>query len=218
MLKEKFKYTINQELIVINIMVIDNITTRKIIVKILKDFSHSQTITSLSKELKLSRVGIWKILRKLESENLIILNKIGKGKTSTYTLSLNWTNALTEKILALYLSQEAQEHQRWVFNFVELEKEVEFLILFGSILHSPKEANDIDIIGVARGKNFGNIKNISLEIQKTLAKDVHSINFTKEEFERELKKPNEAILDAVKKGVVLFGQDSFIKFIRDISK
>lgn len=199
-------------------MVIDNRTSQKIVLRVLKDFSISHTITSLSKELKLTRVGIWKVLKNLESESLIILTKTGSGKTSTYLVSLNWKNPLTDKLLILYLSKEAQKYERWVFNFAELEEEVEFLILFGSILHSPKEANDIDIIGVAREKNIDNIRKIILKTQKTQAKDIHSINFTKGEFEKELKRPQKAILDAVKKGIVLFGQDNFIKLMKDLSK
>lgn len=199
-------------------MVIDNQSSRRIILKVLKDFSRNQTITSLSKELNLTRVGIWKVLKKLESQNLIILSKTGDGKTSTYTVFLNWKNPLIEQILALCLSQEAQKYERWLFNFAELEKEVEFLILFGSILHSPKQAKDIDLIGVAKEKNLNKIKDAVLKIQKMQTKDIHSINFTREEFEKELiSLQNKIFLEAIRKGVVLFGQDKFIKFMRNIS-
>ena len=33
------------------------------------------------------------------------------------------------------------------------------------------------------------------------------------EFKDELKKQNKAYIDALKKGIILFGQDNFIKFI-----
>ena len=37
-----------------------------------------------------------------------------------------------------------------------------------------------------------------------------------EEFKEELKKQNKAYIDALKKGVILFGQDNFIEFIRSL--
>ncbi|MEK6869379.1 MAG: HTH domain-containing protein, partial [Nanoarchaeota archaeon] len=76
---------------------------QKIMNILLKDFS-SHTATSLSKELKMSRWGAWKILKKLEKDNLVIIESIGSGETSTSTIKLNWDNILTEKTLALSLT------------------------------------------------------------------------------------------------------------------
>ena len=41
---------------------------KKIILSLLKDFTRKTTITFLAQELKVSRVGIWKVLKKLEAE------------------------------------------------------------------------------------------------------------------------------------------------------
>ena len=81
-----------------------------------------------------------------------MLASIGNGKTSAYIVKLNWENILVEKKLALLLSEDAIKQERWRFNFAELEKHVSFLLLFGSILHSPKEARDIDIFAVIDNK------------------------------------------------------------------
>ena len=56
------------------------------------------------------------------------------------------------------------------------------------------------------------------KIQKTQVKKIHSIQFTPEELKKELKKPNKAFIDAIKKGIILFGQEKFIKFMRTIHK
>ena len=42
------------------------------------------------------------------------------------------------------------------------------------------------------------------------------IDLTEEEFANELKKQNKAYLDAIKKGIVLFGIDDYIKFIKSL--
>lgn len=195
-----------------------NKPARRIATVLLKDFS-IHTATSLSKELKMSRQGIWKILRKLEKEGFIMLEQVGSGKTSTQRIRLNWDNEAVEKILALSLLQEALQHQRWRFDFAELKPEVDFLILYGSILHSPKEAGDIDIIGVAsKEKKLAKISDKILKAQETQAKKIHSINLTPKEFKRELKRPNKAYAEAIRKGVILFGHENFIKFIRELQK
>ena len=189
-------------------------TDKKILKILLKEFSIDHTITSLSKEIGISRVGAWKLLKKLEKEDLILLSKIGKGKTSINRINLNWNNQILEKKLALALTEEAVKNQRWINNFKDLENKVDFLIIYGSILHSQKEANDIDIMGITN--KFLDVEKSINNIQKTHLKKIHMINLTEKEFKEELKK-NKAFTDAVKKGIILFGQERFIKFVRGIT-
>jgi predicted nucleotidyltransferase len=186
---------------------------------LLKDISKKHTVTSLSKERGISRVGSWKILKELEKENLIILTSIGPEKTSVQEVSLNWDNLILEKTLSLLLTEDALKQNKWRYNFKELENHVSFLILFGSILHSPKEANDIDILGlVSNEKSFVKISKIITDIQITQNKKIHAINLTEKELKHELKNKNKAYIEALKKGIILFGQENFIKFIKEISE
>ncbi len=192
-------------------------TEGRILKILLKDISKKHTVTTLANEIGISRVGAWKILKRLEKDKLINLAQVEKGKTNIYTITLNWDNPITEKTLALVLTKETVTQQRWVSNFTELKDKVDFLILYGSIIHSPKEANDIDILGiVSNGKNFIKIDNILEKIQKTQLKKIHSINFTPKELMYELKRPDKAFIDALKKGVVLFNHENFIDFIKKI--
>ncbi len=193
-------------------------TDLKILKTLLKDISVKHTITSLAKEIGITRVGAWKILKKLNSDGLILLSQIGAGKTSTYSISLNWDNPITEKTLSLALTQDAIKNQRWRDNFVELKNKTDFVIIYGSIIHSLKEANDIDILGVTSRNKFVEIEESVKKIQKIQTKKIHILNFTKEEFKQELEKPNKALIDAVKKGIILFGQEKFIDFIGGIRR
>ena len=194
-----------------------NKTNTKILKVLLKQFTIKWTITSLAKELNMSRVGIWKVLKKLEAERLVLLSPVGEGKTSIFNINLNWENPVLEKNLSLILTKDAFKNQRWLNNFKEIEDKLNFLILYGSIIHSPKEANDIDILGVVSNKNnFLSIEETIKKIQKTQIKKIHSENFTQTEFKEEIKKPNKIFLEAIKKGVVIFGQEKFIKFIKEV--
>jgi predicted nucleotidyltransferase len=184
---------------------------------LLKDIDKKHTVTSLSKERGISRVGSWKLLKELEKENLIILTPIGPEKTSVQEVSLNLDNPILEKILALMLTEDSLKQNKWRYNFKELKNNVDFLILFGSILHSPKEANDIDILSlVSNEKNFIKINKIIADIQIAQSKKIHAINLTKKELKHEIKDKNKAYTEALKKGIVLFGQENFIKFIKEI--
>ena len=190
----------------------------KILKILLKELAIKPTITLLAKEISMSRVGTWKILKKLEAEKLVILSPVGAGKTSTFSISLNWENPIVEKSLSLALTQDALKNQRWLSNFAELEDKVDFLLIYGSIVHSPKEANDIDILGITNENKFLEIEESIKRIQKTQIKKIHSLNFTQAEFKGELEKPNKIFIDAIKKGIILFGQEKFVKLIRSIQR
>ena len=151
--------------------------------------------------------------------SVVNLEPIGKGKTSAYEIILNWKNPIVEKTLATILTEDALEHERWRDNFNKIERYTLFVLLFGSVLHSPKEANDIDLLVIVRTKkDFKIIENIIAEVQQTQIKKIHAIDLTKEGLKEELNNKNKAYLDAIKKGIVLFGQENFIKFIKGISR
>jgi predicted nucleotidyltransferase len=185
---------------------------------LLKDIEKKHTVTSLAKERRISRVRSWKLLQELEKESLIMLTSIGTEKTSVREVSLNWDNPILEKTLSLLLTEETLKQNKWRYNFKELENHVDFLILFGSMLHSPKEANDIDILNlVSDEESFIKIGKVITNIQITLDKKIHAINLTEKELKHELKNKNKAYVEALKKGVVLFGQENFINFIKNLS-
>lgn len=186
---------------------------------LLKDCFNKHTVTTLAKVRGISRVGSWKILKELEKEKLIKLAPISSEKTSVNEVSLNWDNPLLEKILVLLLAEESLKQEKWRFNFKQIEDKVHFSLLFGSILHSQKQANDIDIINlVSNEKDFTKINKTLTDIQVSLDKKIHEINLTKKELIIEVKNNNKAYIEAIKKGVILFGHENFIKFIKEISK
>ena len=196
-----------------------NKRAEQILLILFRDIFIIHTATSLAKILGMSRWGVWKILKELENNRLIMLNQMGGGKTSVHIVKLNFGSVILSVCLAFALSKESLKYERWKANFKELAEHTEFLILYGSILHSPKEANDIDILGVISDKGkFVKINHIIDKAQKTQAKKIHSLNFTPEEFMYEIKKSNKAFIDSVKKGVILYGQEKFVKFIMEIHK
>ena len=187
----------------------------RIALLLLKDFSTMHTITSIGKGLGMTRSGIWKVLAKLKKENYITLETT--EEKSLLIPKLNLRNELLEKYLNFALSKEAKEHERWIFNFTEAKEHVSFFILYGSVLKSYAKAKDLDVIGIIPDrKSFKKLHESLDKIQKSESKRIHTINFTESEFREELLKPNKAFVEAVKKGVVLFGQEEFIKFMKKL--
>ena len=192
-------------------------TTERILIALLKEPFTRYTVTSLAKTLNLTRQGLWKSLNTLVASKLIILEPIGDTKKSAVKIGLQWRNPITIKMLSLLLTKESSEYERWRANFAELENYTSFVILFGSIIHSPKEANDIDILAIVTDKNhFKIVSEVVSRMQKTQARRIHLIDLTDTEFKDELKKQNRAYLDALKKGIVLFGQDNYISFVEGV--
>ncbi len=194
-------------------------TSEKIIRILAKEPLSEHTATSLARAIGISRQGTWKTLTKLSKNNLISLKSVANTKKSAFNITLNFNNSITIKTLSLLIEKETLKYERWRNNFNKLEKHTLFAILFGSILHSPKEARDIDILVVVRTKkDFKAVDSAIIEAQQAQIKKIHIIDLTKKELRAELNNKNKAYLDAIKKGVVLFGQENFIKFIEEISK
>lgn len=192
-------------------------TSNRILLILLKEPFAKHTITSLAGKLEITRQGVWKSIDKLIKQKLITVETLNISKTSTAIVKINWSYPLTEKTLSLMMTQESLTYERWVDDFKDLKSQIQFLVLFGSILHSPKTANDIDILAVVEDRsNFKDLDESIRKIQITQLKKIHCIEFTESELKSELGRPNKAYLDALKKGVILYGQDQFIKFIKDV--
>src|SRR3989344_1221795 len=187
----------------------------KILELMLKEPNEIHTATAISNKLNLTRQGTWKILSHLEKEEIIKIIPVSKTKTSTSIIKLNYNNPITEKLLSLILTKESLKYKRWRVNFENLENKAYFTILFGSILTKLKEANDIDLITVSDKKNFKFIEEEIIKVQKTQLKKIHFIDLAKEELREELKE-NIAYIDAIRKGIILYGQDNFIEFIKNL--
>jgi predicted nucleotidyltransferase len=195
--------------------------TNERIIKILaKEPLSEHTATSIAKTLEISRQGIWKTLNKLSKDKIISLKSIAETKKSAVNITLNFKNPITPKMISILLEKETLNYERWRDNFEELQNHCKFVLLFGSILHNPKEANDIDLLAIVKEKkDFNALDESILKIQKTQIKKIHMIDLTEEEFKKELEKnKNKAYLDALKKGVILSGHDDYVKFSKELNQ
>lgn len=181
----------------------------KIISLIFKDFLAFYNSRNISKEIGISHVGAFKILKKLEKREIVKSRKIGKA----IIYSLNAENPVTFREIEMALTLEAQNYQRWVEEFKDLREKIIFAILFGSITRNEKEAKDIDLLVVAEKNKFSEIRKIINERNKFLSKKVHLILQTSRDFENDVKNGNKAMIEIIKTGIVLFGQEQISKIL-----
>ncbi|MBU4116642.1 MAG: nucleotidyltransferase domain-containing protein [Nanoarchaeota archaeon] len=183
---------------------------QEIIKLIFKDFLTHYNSRSISKPINISRVWAFKVFKNLEKREIVKSEKIGNA----IIYSLNLDNPVTHKEIELILIIEAENFRRWKEEFKELEKKVNFLILFGSITRNEKTARDIDLLIVANSKKLKEIEKIIEKLQRYTSKKIHPLIQTMKDFKKDLNKKNKTIIDIIKTGIVLFGQEEFRKALK----
>jgi len=186
---------------------------KKAILILFKDFRKYYNSNSLSNELNLSRVGCMKILKKLEKEEL--LSKENIGKSIVYKPSLR--NEYVLDLLSFLLSDEANNFKRWKDEFKELYKKERVVILYGSTITNYPKAKDIDIIVIRKKGESAEIHKTIQERQKLLPKKIHLIDLTPQEFVDNLKQKHKAMTDIVKNSIILYGQEKYVGLIKNVS-
>ena len=176
---------------------------QKIIKILFKDFLSMYNSRSISKVIGITHAGAFKILIKLEKRGIVKHVKIGKTKI----YSLNTNNPVSNKEIEMVLTIEAQNFKRWLEEFKELKNKADFVILFGSIIKNEESARDIDVLVVAERNKFIEIKRVINERNKISNKKIHLILQNPEEFKKDIKDKNKVMVDIIKSGIALFGQD-----------
>ena len=184
---------------------------QKIIITLFKGRLEFYNSRSISKIVEISHPGAFKILKRLEKKSIVKSRRIGKA----IIFSLNFENPMAKNLIENALIAESQEHKRWVEEFKEIEEMSLFIILFGSVIKNENFAKDIDLLVIFEKNNQSTIQRIINEKNKISNKKIHLILQTKDDFLNDLHKNNPVILEIIKTGIVLFGQDKFIKIMKN---
>lgn len=184
---------------------------QEIIKTLFKDFLTAYNSRNISQAVKMSHAGAFKILKKLEKEDNVKAKRIGKA----IIYSLNFDNPITQRKIEMALTIEAQSHKRWIEEFKGLEDAAQFIVLFGSILTNEKTARDIDLLVVAQSNNSDKINKIIEKRNKILNKKIHLILQSPEDFKKDIDSKNKVIIEVIKKGIFLFGQERVRRMLGD---
>lgn len=154
---------------------------------LVRNFTERLTIRDIAKRLSFSPAGVFNILKKLEKLNIAIGEKLGTG----LFYSINFENKIAEHLAAIVL------------------------------LHSDEPAEKIDIGKIRHAKAALLEKKTLLLITDSITAldiaipDIDVIAKSEDEVTDLLRKKDAAMLQLLRKGTVLFGEDKAVEIIKN---
>lgn len=183
----------------------------RFVLSILKSPEIEYNSNNLAKHLKISSMGALKIARKLEKERVLVSRLVGRAKIYKINFKSEYAIKYIEFLLKKEIEQTSSFVKVWIRDLRKI-KSADIAILFGSILRKGKRAEDVDIFLVTDKKKFSKLKKEIKEINLVNLKKIHPIYQAKEDLEKNIKKGDKPVLNAIK-GLVVFGEDVFINLI-----
>ena len=174
-------------------------------------------INQIARALGLSVGSVHKILKTLEKRNIVNIKELGNAIYYKINLNNNEAVKLSELVSIEGKNNILRENKIANVYAQDLVKfDAKLIILFGSILTKKNEAKDIDVLFIVKNKEQVNeINNFCLEISKIRTKKVNPLIMLEQDFVNNLKDKNKAIQDLIKNGVILKGEEIFIRAIRN---
>ena len=152
---------------------------------LVRNFSERLTIRNIAKRLNFSAAGVFNILKKLEKQNIVTGQKFGTG----LFYSINFENRVAEHLAAIVL------------------------------LYSEEKINlDIEQLKQAKAAVFDKktllLITDSITVLDIKIPNVDVIPKTEDEVVDLLRKNDSSIIQLLKKGIVLFGEDRLVDIIK----
>ena len=181
---------------------------------LVRNFKERNSINQIARRLKLSPMGAYKILKKLEKANVVKAEEIGNAIYYKADLDEEIGRRLAEFVLVQ--NEFSNTYAKVYADDLKKLKDVALsCILYGSILKVGKEAKDVDALIIIEKKNYKKVSIKLADIQQIATKRIHDIRVTKEDLAKNLKKGNEAMSDMLKYGQVLWGADIIVEAIKN---
>jgi len=186
---------------------------KEAVLKLFKDFTVEYNPNTLSKEIKKTREGAFKVLKALEADTILKGKTMGKARF----YSIDYDNEYAMKNVETLLMEEAKPYQRWKEEFKEFFPYVHVIVLFGSFVNNPKSAHDMDLLFIFEKKNSENVNKVVKEKNQILVKRIHPIKQTPEDFKENLIAKDKVLLNAVKEGIVFYGYGKYVEMIKNVA-
>ncbi|MBL7160871.1 MAG: hypothetical protein ISS93_03420, partial [Candidatus Aenigmarchaeota archaeon] len=137
--------------------------------------------------------------------------------------SLNMKNRETQKISGIVLIESknkalsANPVAKVYAQDIEKISSAEAIVLFGSLLEEKEKANDADVFFLIKNKKH--VKKITadcLETSKTKTKPIVPLIMTCNDMKNKIQEQNPVILEILKSGVVVFGEDAIVEVLSNV--
>lgn len=179
----------------------------------LRNFTVRYSINAVARELDLSPRGAYKIVKKLEKAGILKPEAIGNAIYYHPNLESEAGRKVAELVLSYaelnpYAKVQAKDLE-------QLKPFALCAVLFGSVLTKAEKAGDIDVLLVLEEKQFKQAHKVLLEIQSMKPKKVSEMLQSREDLVKNIRKRDAPLLDAIRKGQVLWGTEIIVEGIRD---
>ena len=154
---------------------------------LVRNFTERLTIRNVAQKLNFSAAGVFNILKKLEKHNIVVGEKLGTG----LFYSINLENKTAEHLAAIVLLYSEEKIEK--INIEQLKQAKAAIFDKKSLLLVIDNVTSLDIV----------IPNIDV-----IAK-------TEDEIIGLIRKKDSVMLQLLKKGVVLFGEDKVVSIIKN---
>ncbi len=183
--------------------------TNKILNYLLRYFE-LKNINQISKELEISVGSAFKILKDLEKKKWVLPERMGNA----IYYRINFDNLELVKVIELILIEGRRNLKGFSGVYAnDLDNfNCDLIVLFGSVLKKNK-FNDVDVL--FSGCNLREVSKLCLDISKVRSRPVVPLILTKNDLIKEIKLKRKSILDIIKTGVVLKGEDIFVEVLKD---
>jgi len=182
-----------------------------LVLTIFKSPETDYNANSIAKRIGISSMGALKIAKRLEQQGILVSKEMGKAKFYKINLKKDYAKQYLKFLLKREGEQASDYVKRWI-NDIKKIKNIYSSVLFGSVLHKQKDANDIDVLLITDKKKFKKLKKEIEEINNINTKKLHPVYQTKEDLKKNIKKGDKPLLNAIK-GIVVFGEDTIINLL-----
>ena len=153
---------------------------------LVRNFTERLTIRNIAQRLGFSSAGVFNILKKLEKQGFVVGQKLGTG----LFYSINFENKISEHLAAIVLLYSDEK-----FDKIDVEK-----------LREAKSA-------ILDKKSLLLITD-NVTVLDVVVQNLNVIAKTEDEVISLLRKKDADMLQLLKKGIVLFGEDSVVRIIK----
>lgn len=190
----------------------------KIVEFLFRNIPNRFNVNQISRELKISVGSAYKILKSLEKKSVLVSRKIGNGIYYVLNLDNKEAENITELVLMESRNKALSKNSHasiYAKDFKDGEKLSKAIILFGSILES-KDAKDVDVLFIIDKGKSKEVEDFCMKLSNLRPKRANPLLMTMADFKKNIKKQDTVIAGILKKGVILFGEDTVINILRGV--
>ncbi len=188
----------------------------KILGLLLRNPFEIYNVNQISKKLKISIGSAHKIVKTLEAKEILKTQRLGNA----IYYKLNFLNKEAQKLCELILLEDkgrrlADNSIAKVYTHDIEQFKAKLTILFGSILTKKRGANDVDVLFIVDKVDVAEVSKFCLSLSKLKTKPVVPLIMTLMDFKSKLKKRDKVILEIIRTGIILSGEEVFVGSLGD---